>query len=53
MVIPLTHKAGSCVHTEGITVQCIMKDTVVWEKFDVKNFCRWCDMTKIKHMKYF
>ena len=29
------------------------KSTVVWEKFGVKNFGHWCDMTKIERMKYF
>ena len=27
--------------------------TVIQEKIAIKIFCRWCAMTKIKHMKYF
>ena len=39
-----------------ISSKCVRADviiTVVWEKFTLKYFRQWCDMMKIKRMKYF
>ena len=44
----LCKAAEHCNYSESL-----IWDTVVWEKFNVKNFCHWWDPTKIKHTKYF
>ena len=28
-------------------------NTIIWEKFNAKFFCRWYDTMKIERMKYF